>query len=235
VWGREIDGLVLTFHLAGINNQNFLMRDEQTGSYWQQISGRAISGPLAGKALKLIASDELSLALWRSEQPAGTILKDVAEYVPGYAAKNWEVRMKKMPVVLSYPEHGFGPRELMLGTKAFGEARAWPLDRVIGEKLIKDRIGGQPILLVVGPDERSVRAFRTPASTDFYRTANNPSSLMMDSATGSEWNFQGCAIAGKSKGTCLDRIEVMADYWFDWRNYNPGTTVYMGSRGDGNR
>ena len=38
-----MSGLVLTFHLAGINNQNFLMRDEQTGTYWQQISGRAIS------------------------------------------------------------------------------------------------------------------------------------------------------------------------------------------------
>jgi hypothetical protein len=55
VWGREVTGLTLTFHLSGINNQNFLMRDEQTGTYWQQIStywrqigGRAISGPLTG-------------------------------------------------------------------------------------------------------------------------------------------------------------------------------------------
>jgi hypothetical protein len=229
VWGRELDGLVLTFHLAGINNQNFLMRDEQTGTYWQQISGRAISGPLSGKALKLVASDELGLSLWRSEQPGGTVLKDVPAYVPSYAAKNWDVKMKKTPTVLSYPEHGFGPRELMLGARAFGEARAWPFERVISEKLIKDRIGGQPMLLVVGPDEKSVRAFRTPVSVEFYRTAANPPGLMMDSATGSEWNFQGCAITGRSKGTCLDRIDVIADYWFDWRNYNPGTTVYTGS------
>jgi len=34
-----VDGLKLTFHLAGINSQNFLMRDEETGTYWQQISG----------------------------------------------------------------------------------------------------------------------------------------------------------------------------------------------------
>jgi hypothetical protein len=30
VWNREVAGLRLTFHLAGINNQNFLMRDEET-------------------------------------------------------------------------------------------------------------------------------------------------------------------------------------------------------------
>ena len=64
-------GLVLTLHLAGINNQNFLMRDEQTGSFWQQITGRAISGPLAGTSLRLVPSDELTFALWKSERRDG--------------------------------------------------------------------------------------------------------------------------------------------------------------------
>jgi hypothetical protein len=48
----------------------------------------------------------------------------------------------------------------------------------------------------------------------------------MDAATGSEWNFQGCAIAGMAQGACLEPVEVLKDYWFDWRNYNPSTTVY---------
>ena len=81
MWGREINGLVLTFHLAGINNQNFLMRDEQTGTYWQQISGRGISGPLAGQSLRLIPSDELTFKLWKSEQPDGIVLKDIPNLV----------------------------------------------------------------------------------------------------------------------------------------------------------
>ena len=75
MWGREVNGLTLTFHLAGINNQNFLMRDEETGSYWQQISGLAIAGPLSGKSLKLIPADELSLDLWKAEQPQGTFIE----------------------------------------------------------------------------------------------------------------------------------------------------------------
>ena len=85
MWGREVNGLVLTFHLAGINNQNFLMRDEQTGSFWQQISGRAISGPLVGKSLRLIPSDELTLALWKSERPNGKLLKEVNADATEYA------------------------------------------------------------------------------------------------------------------------------------------------------
>ena len=60
----------------------------------------------------------------------------------------------------------------------------------------------------------------------FYRiTENKPGVLLLDAPTGSEWNFQGCAVSGKAKGVCLERIPMLKDYWFDWRNYNPKTTI----------
>lgn len=233
MWGREVNGITLTFHLAGINNQNFLMRDEETGSYWQQISGRAISGPLAGSALRLIHSDELTLALWKAEQPHGTVLKDVAAYRSEYAPEDWDMRMKKMPTVLNYAETGLAPRDLMLGIHAGGGARAFKFDDVVKEKLIEDRVGSEPVLLVVGTDGQSVRAFsrRLPNGTsvaDFYRTPDQDAEggLMMDSLTGSRWNFRGCGVEGPRAGTCLEKVDVTKDYWFDWRNYNPATTVF---------
>ena len=86
----------------------------------------------------------------------------------------------------------------------------------------------EPVLLVVGPDDQSVRAFRgripgVNGVTDFYRLAGG---VLMDDTTGSEWNFQGCATSGKSKGLCLEAIPMLKDYWFDWRNYHPQTSVY---------
>jgi hypothetical protein len=27
-------------------------------------------------------------------------------------------------------------------------------------------------------------------------------------------------------GQCLEKINFLKDYWFDWKNYNPRTTVY---------
>jgi hypothetical protein len=224
VLGREIDGLKLTFHLAGINNQNFLMRDEETGTYWQQINGVAVSGPLAGRVLKLIPSDELTFALWKTEQPHGTILKDVPTYASQYSPKDWDVRMKKARTVLSFPQPGVAQRDIMLGIQAFGASRAFPYETVLREKLVKDHIGPEPIILVVGPDNQSIRVFRTHA--DFYRTSETGQFFLMDATTGSKWNFQGCATEGKAVGSCLDPVYVIKDYWFDWRNYNPTTTVY---------
>jgi len=124
------------------------------------------------------------------------------------------------------------PRDLMLGIQAFGASRAYLYDQAIKEKLVKDRVGAEPVLLVTGADDQSVRAFRdripgVDGVPDFYRmTASKSGVLMMDASTGSEWNFQGCAVSGKSKGVCLERIPMLKDYWFDWRNYNPKTTIW---------
>jgi hypothetical protein len=228
--------LRLTFYLAGINNQNFLMRDEQTGTYWQQISGRAVSGPLKGQQLTLVPSDELTLATWKAEEPEGTVLNDVARDAAKYASKDWDVRMKTRPTVLSFPESGVPARELMLGIQAYGASRAFPYDQVIKEKLVKDHVGAEPVLLVVGPDDQSVRAFvdhipGIDGAPDFYHlVSSTKGALLMDETTGSEWNFKGCAIAGKAQGACLEQIPMLKDYWFDWRNYNPKTTIYRNGR-----
>ena len=232
MWTRELDGQRLTFHLAGINDQNFIMRDDQTGTYWQQISGMAISGPLKGRQLTLVPSDELTFATWKSEQPKGTVLADVPKYASEYEQPDWDVRMLRVATVIQFPEHGMKARDLMLGIRAFGASRGFLLSRVLSEKLVKDRMGAEPILLVVGEDNQSVRVFRdripgVAESPDFYRLSPpKPGALLMDASTGSEWNFQGCAVSGKEQGACLERVQALKDYWFDWRKYNPKTTVW---------
>ncbi len=230
MWGRTVDGVTLTFHLAGINNQNFLMRDEETGTYWQQISGRAISGPLTGKSLPLIHCDELTFALWKSEQPGGTVLEDVPAYAVEYSPRDWDVRMGRYPTVISHAEPGLAARDLMLGVHAGSVARAFPYSVVEREKLVIDHVGTEPVLLVVGPDNESVRAFsrELPGGrgvADFYRLTGD-AGFLLDSTTASQWNFRGCATRGPMEGACLRPVEVIKDYWFDWREYNPESTVY---------
>ncbi len=147
--------------------------------------------------------------------------------------------MAKASTVLSYAQAGLTPRTLMLGIRAFSASRAFSYTAVLRAMLIQDRIGSEPILLVVGVDDRSVRVFRqriprNSGTPQFYRISSADAqgnrtkspALLMDAQSGSEWNFEGCAIAEKLKGVCLDSVNVIKDYWFDWRNYNAETTVY---------
>jgi len=229
VWKRTARGRELHFYLAGINNQNFLMRDRETGSWWQQVTGRAIAGELAGSALELMPNDELTFGLWKSETPQGRalVLAPVSGHEKDYD-KEWEKEVAKYPVPLTFPGQGLKDRDVVLGIVIGGQARAFPLEKVRGASPVDDKIGGVPVALVTGPDGESVRIFRSQwngLDIELYRDAQNPEWRLVDSQ-GNTWNFTGCATSGPAAGQCLEKINFLKDYWFDWKNYNPQTTVY---------
>jgi uncharacterized protein DUF3179 len=77
----------------------------------------------------------------------------------------------------------------------------------------------------------TVPAAASPSTPQPVQTAAKPDPptkpwLLLDTTTASEWNFQGCAVSGPAQGKCLDRVPALKDYWFDWRNYHPDTTIY---------
>jgi len=230
VWNRRAAGQILTFHLAGINNQNFLMRDQETGSFWQQVSGKCISGPLKGRALELVRSDELTFALWRQEAPNGTVLAPDPQFADKYERANWEQQVAKLPTVVKLHDSSLAPRALVVGITVEGISKAYPLSGITEEAPIQDQLGSILLLLVLGPDGKSLRAFvrRIPGETqepDFYKRNGNDW-VLMDSVTSSLWDFQGCAFQGSAKGKCLEPVYILKDYWFDWHTYHPDTLLY---------
>jgi hypothetical protein len=228
VWTRTIGGRVLHFYLAGINNQNFLMRDKETGTWWQQITGKAIFGPLQGAALELVLSDELTFGEWRSESPSGQVLAPVAKYTKEYDS-NWEPDVAKLPVVISFPETELKSRDVVIGLTINGVARAYAWETFVRQSPVLDRVNGVPLLLVLGPDGKSFRVFVSRIDgkdAEFFLQADNKDWRLLDTNTASQWNFQGCAVSGPAEGKCLERVPALKDYWFDWRNYHADTTIY---------
>jgi hypothetical protein len=231
VWTRTVNGRVLNFYLAGINNQNFLMRDRETGSWWQQITGKAIYGPLRGASLDLVLSDELTFGEWRTEFPSGQVLAPVPKYVKEYDS-NWEPDVAKLPVVISFPGTELKSRDVVVGLTVNGTARAYPWDSLAKQSPVLDRVNGTPLLLVLGPDGKSFRIFISRVDgkdAEFFLQGEDNGKhdwLLIDTTTASQWNFQGCATSGPAQGRCLEQVPALKDYWFDWRNYHPDTTVY---------
>ena len=218
MWDRAVEGRILRFHLIGLNNQNFLMADEQTGSWWQQISGECILGPLKGKRLRRISSDEVALATWRTEHPESAAVKFDPRY--NYPGSDWEKQIEQ----LKSPDGS--PRELVVGVELDGVAAAYPLAALRERSLLNAQVGGTPVVFVVGGEGNSVRCFVRRVegqALEFYRRLED--AALIDSATGSVWSFAGRATGGKLAGHSLEPVQTTKDYWFDWRRYHPGTTL----------
>jgi hypothetical protein len=231
VWETSIDGRALHFHLAGINNQNFIMRDEETGSWWQQVTGECVLGPLKGRRLKLFDHDELTYATWKSESLRGRVLRPDLKVAAAnkYAPADWEQRMTRVPVAttLADPNAQLTARTLVVGVEAGGGAKAYPVDALEQQNPIIDLIGTAPVLVLLGEDRKSVRVFDRRLdgrALEFFQRPGTPA--LIDAETGSEWDFTGTATTGALAGRKLTRLQPVKDYWFDWKLYHPDTGVY---------
>ena len=231
MWRAEIDGRKLSFHLTGINNQNFLMQDEQTGSWWQQVTGEALFGPLKGRRLDLVFHDEVTFGVWRREHPDTRVLRPDDSAPWKEFSKDWEVETAKMPVVTpARPGDPLPPRELVAGVRAGESARAYPWALLKRQSPVLDTLAGKPIVLIVGEDGRSVRAFERVVDgqeLQLFARPGGPAGLV-DAETGSAWSFTGEAVSGPLAGKKMAKVFVLLDYWFDWQAYNPETSVYRG-------
>jgi hypothetical protein len=231
---------VLHFRLAGINNQNFIMRDDETGTWWQQVTGKAIHGPLKGHQLRGVFHDDISFGIWKREKPHGRVLKPDERIVAAkqYEAADWEMRVGRMRVVDGADvDQRLAPRTLVVGVKVAEKSVAYPLTALQKQSPIMDMVGTVPIMVVLGDDSRSVRAFERTVDGRrlefFQKTGKDDESLtrpggllLVDAETGSTWNFEGKAISGPLAGRQLKKVFALEDYWFDWRIYNPNTAVY---------
>jgi len=228
VWERNIDGRTLNFHLSGINNQNFIMRDEETGSWWQQVSGRCIAGPLKGKQLQLVAHDELPFALWKHEQPLGRVLKPDERVAAQYEPVDWEDRYAELRVITPVnPDDPLKPRDLVIGITLNGAAKAYPMAKLEKQAPVVDTLGGTALVIMLDASKKSVRAFETTVDgRGLTFSARQDASQLIDTETGSIWDFRGRAISGPLAGRQLRKIMVLKDYWFDWKIYHPDTAVY---------
>lgn len=229
-----IDGELRThyFTLAGINNGNALLRDNVTGTIWQQSTGEAIFGALKGRRLWLIPSDELSFAMLRTEWPDAGVLKADLSNAAHYDPKDWEDHIAKTHAVIDTSSSDFDPHTLMLGIAVSDQSKVFPIQQLLAARLVQDHLAGQPLLLVVGPDNVSIRVFtpRLPDQTAemHFILAQDAPDHLTDRETGSIWNFAGCAIYGSLLGKCLPQLEAHRTYWFDWLHHHPNTIVFRG-------
>jgi hypothetical protein len=156
-WERRAGDTTLEFGVSGlVHNGSFLMYDRQTESLWVQFSGRAISGPLAGRELQRLRVRLEPLAAWLSRHPDAAVMERPAPRRIDYRYSPFTAYLasETIPFPVKARDDAHHPKEMALGVQADGVARAYLSSAVTAAGgRVRDEVAGHTLELVYDVEE----------------------------------------------------------------------------------
>jgi hypothetical protein len=234
VYERTLDGRVLTFGNSSALFQNDLvMFDRQTSSYWFQIGGEAVIGTLTGSRLTTLPSAMMPWASWLQQHPDTLVLSDATGFVRRYDVDSllgYENAVNNLRLPFSVDAEILADDRLMAGELVLGieigeTARAYPLNQ-LGDAAVNDEIDGQPIVVfsaALGPSGAAYDPTVDGARLTFESTVDGS----RDIESGSQWNFAGLALEGDLAGRQLTLLPSRTAFWFSYLSAFPNVTVSL--------
>ncbi len=229
VFNRSVNGSVLSFGVSGkLLNANLVMYDRQTETYWSQLNGTAIVGPLTPARLEMYPNTITTWGEWRATHPDTRVLSRSTGIYPvstysGNPYSNF-ADSERVGFGVSTVDNRLGAKTIVYGVTIGNSSRAYPEARVKDDDVINDEVNDVPVLLVEDQNTGGIRVFvrEVNGSPREFRIENN---RLVDEQ-GAEWSYNGTALGGSSAGTELERLNSHGIYWFAWSEFHPETDIY---------
>lgn len=231
VYDRRVGGDVLSFgNTSALYESDLVMVDRNTGSYWWQVAGSAIVGPLTNTALEPLPSVVATWEDWTSQHPDTRVLTRDTGYSRPYEQDSFagyadavDAGRFPFPVGEAARDDRLQPSALVVGVILDGVARAYPVEGMTDA--INDEVGGEPI--VVFPIEGGAAVFSAVVDGETLEFRSTDGDLV-DTATGSMWTPAGIAVSGPHAGTTLDPVPSRTSFWFAFVGAFPDLQVHTG-------
>lgn len=245
--GRE---RLLAFEVSGmLRHSDMVMFDRQTETWWQQLTGEALVGELAGAELAVIPSLVISVEEFFQRHPKGQILSretgiaggegryglnpytgyDVANGLPYDAFFDQDNLDRRLP-----------PMERVVDVESKGKRKVYPFSAISRKGVINDTFNGKHLVIfyksgtVSVLDEKEIKKSRNIGSATLFNavlegrklTFQKKGEHFKDKETGSTWDITGFGLDGPLKGKQL-RVEPHSNHFaFAWLAFYPDTEIY---------
>jgi hypothetical protein len=155
VYDGTVAGRSLHFDPEGVWRRNMVMRDRETGTLWQQSTGEALVGPLAGETLTVLGGRLLTWDAWRAEHPATTLTRDDPTAWRGVLPRDLTVRVLAdwgLPTAVTPPglapdDDRLDPLAEVVGVTVDGRPVAYPFDRLAERGTVKATVDGRSVVV----------------------------------------------------------------------------------------
>ena len=236
---------LLDFGVSGmLRNSDLVMWDRQTQSWWQQFTGSALVGELAGEELTYLSSLIISLGEFIETYPEGLVLSTNTGHDMKYGTnpytgydnlENTQPRLFKGEVDSRLPA-----MERVVDVQVNGKYKIYPLSVISQEEVINDSFEGQPLLILYTSktvsilDEKNIAESKEIGSVTVFKpevngellTFKKKGSEFVDEQSGSSWSITGKCAAGKLKGEALWPVVHGNHFAFAWFEFHPDSEIY---------
>lgn len=245
VFDATVNGRTLDFGTTGrLRFSNLLMYDRPTESWWQQASGDAVIGELAGQQLTFLPATIISWREAAEKYPQALVLSRETGYPRNYGRNPYVGydNITGSPFLFNGETPDQLPAMARVTTvEQNGEATAYPNDILQEAGVVNDTVGGVDVVVFWQPglasalDSGSIADGQdVGASGVFERTLNGQTltfttdgATITDGQTGSTWNIFGEAIEGELRGQALTPVVKVDHFWFSWAAFRPDTRIYQ--------
>ena len=224
VYSRELDGQVLLFgNTSALYESDMVMYDHETGSYWFQVLGEAIMGPLTEKRLRMLPAVTATWGEWKERYPNTRVLSRNLGLLDGgpraYGrdpflgyAESVNALDFAFPVSRDKLDDRLRPGDMAFAVQVGESHRAYALTGT-EDRVINDEVGGESVVVIVGKNG--------PTAVAFFSTANEQDlsfklqdGSIVDHETGSTWDDTGLAVSGPLSGARLAPVPARTSFWF---------------------
>ena len=229
VYDRRVDGMELAFsNTSALHESDLVMVDRTTGSYWWQVAGSAIVGPLTGTSLEVLPSTVATWGDWKATHPDTMVLTRDTGFARPYENDSFASYADHVasgqfafPVSPASLDDRLPPATLVVGVTVGDTVRAYPVDDLTAP--INDTIAGTPI--VIFPTDGGGGVFSAVVDGRIP-TFVQQGSAIVDDETGTTWTSAGVAIDGTLVGSSLVPIPSRTQFWFALVGAFPTVDVY---------
>ena len=232
VFSRHVGDRVLSFgNTSALHEADMVMLDYETGSYWWQVAGRAIVGPLTDTPLEVLPSTTTSWQSWSRLHPNTVVLSRRTGYRRDYdrdPIRGYADRLNRRQFPFPVSRRPYGPLKagtMVIVVRIGNDVRAYPID-TDDVDVVYDHLGNEPIVVFIdGDGGAAVFHARLPGAYERALTFGVDDDAIVDRDTASRWNVAGRAIEGPLAGRALQQLPSKTAYWFAVVASEPGVTV----------
>ncbi len=230
VYDRRLEGRTLSFgNTSALYENDLVMLDRDTGSYWYQVAGEAIVGELTGARLEPLPSTMATWSQWSQLHPGTLVLTRDTGLGRNYDRDPFVgyedfLNAGSFPFPVAAPPDGrLAPADLVLGVGIADGHKVYPL-AVLGDAAVNDMVADVPIV-VFSAVEGPTGAAYSPVVDGERLLFEYSAGAWRDVGTGSAWTLDGEATSGPLAGTRLDRVPNRITFWFAYVGAFPQAEV----------